>query len=214
MGTGEPRRRAAQGAAALGSVAISSLGLVLLMLQLIDVFVRHQWGGIGPDAAVLTPAPVAPLPFLWPGDTDPLLLAAAAMLVLGLITAVLAIRSLLRSRQYPGLLSGAGRLVLTVGTAAASAQILDTFLSIWAYAGGSICATVKLLPWLELSALLGLIGAVVGLRALISIGQRTDRSPLKAVSLAGATVGLGGAVIGLCTFVVVVQSVVARQCPM
>jgi hypothetical protein len=212
MGTGSARRHAAHQASAVSSAAISSLGLVLLIVQLIDVFVRHQW--VTRDSPVLTTAPVAPLPFLWPGDYDSqLVLAAAAMLILGVIAAVLAIRSLLRSRQYPGLLSPAGRLVLTAGTAAATAQIVITFWNVWDYAGGSTCDTVKLLPWLELSALLGLIGAGVGLRALISIGHRTDRSPLKALSLGGATVGLGGCVIGLCIVGIVLQSVVAPQCP-
>lgn len=32
------------------SAAISSLGLALLIAQLIDVFVRHLWRGSGPDA--------------------------------------------------------------------------------------------------------------------------------------------------------------------
>src|SRR5215831_4639428 len=114
MRTGDARRPAAQHAAAATSVAISSLGLVLLIVQLIDVFVRRQWGGSGPDAPVLT-APVAPLPFLWPGDDTQLQLAAAVMLLLGLTAAMLTIRSLLRSRRVPGLLSPGCRLLVMVG---------------------------------------------------------------------------------------------------
>src|SRR5215472_9078042 len=212
MGTGEARRPAAEEAAAAGSAAISSLGLALLLVQLIDVFVRHQWGGSGPGDPILT-APVAPLPFLWPGDDSQLQEAAAAMLLPGSIAAILAIRSLLSSRRYPGLLSPAGRLLLTAGTAAATAQIAIVFLNVL-YFTGSICDTVKLLPWLELSALLELVGAAVGLRVLIAIGDRTDRMRLKALSLGGATVGLGAAVIGLCIVTTLVEAVVGRQCPM
>ena len=215
MGTRDEYRSAALIASAASSLAIASLGLVLLIAELIDVFVRHQWVTryLGDDSPGPTTTPMAPLPFLWQGDENRLQLAATAMLIVGMVTAVLAMRWLQRSTRGGGLIPVTGRLALAAGITGAVAHILVMSGNIVSYSSGSTCDTVRLLPWLELAAVLGLIGAGVGLRAVISIGHHTDRESLKALSLGGATVGLGGAVIGLCASVIVLHFVVGPQCP-